>query len=65
MEHKFCPECQGELKPLYKDAWSKEKDEYKTIDGTIAKPSDFLCEVCKKIFKIETVRIIGSLPQQE
>ena len=54
-----CPECQGELKPLYKDAWSKEKDEYKTIDGAIAKPADWLCEVCKKIFKIETVRIIG------
>ena len=59
MKPKFCPKCKEELKPIYKDVFkTKDKDEYRTIDGAIARPSEWFCENCKEIFRIEVVGIV-------
>ena len=57
MEPMFCPKCRGELKPVYRKAY-KQGNEYKTIEGAVAKPDEWLCENCRRFFKIEEVGIL-------
>ena len=58
MEIRFCPQCQVELKAIYKNAY-KDGDEYRTMAGVRAKPAEFLCEACEAIFTIEKIGIIS------
>jgi len=58
MENLFCPKCKGALKPVYRNAY-KQGDEYVTIDGAVAKPSEWLCEESNVLYKIEEVGIVG------
>ena len=65
MEIEFCPKCQGELKPIYRDVLRVPR-----VSGEImeldekgdklipARPREWLCENCKEMFKIEVVGIL-------
>lgn len=57
MEKRFCPKCQNEIKPIYGKAY-KEKGEWRTFDGAIARPKEWLCSICKEIYTIEVVGIV-------
>lgn len=61
MELYYCPKCKGELKPIYRNVYKEQGKEgvvYRTIDGAIAKPAEWLCESCKTTLAIELTGII-------
>lgn len=62
MEPKFCPKCQGNLKPVYRDVF-RIKGKYMTWDegknkAVRASPAEWLCENCREMFKIEVMGIL-------
>ncbi len=60
MENLYCPVCGIELQPVYKGTVLKEKKSGKvtTLDGAAARPAEWLCVTCKKLFRIEVAGTI-------